>query len=69
MSIGSRNLGSTNFSADGTSASSILPPMRYDHVPTVDARYWTTISIASIFGCNLGDCLSFYGLASPGVRS
>jgi uncharacterized membrane-anchored protein len=34
--------------------------MRYADVPTVDARYWTAITLASIFGCNLGDCLSFY---------
>ena len=34
--------------------------MRYVNVPSVDARYWTAITLASIFGCNLGDCLSFY---------
>ena len=34
--------------------------MRYSNVPSVDARYWTSITLASIFGCNLGDCLSFY---------
>ena len=40
--------------------SSITPPMRYANVPMVDARYWTAIVLASIFGCNLGDCLSYY---------
>ena len=44
----------------GLAGSSIQLPMRYDHVPAVDARYWTAITMASIFGCNLGDCLSFY---------
>jgi uncharacterized membrane-anchored protein len=39
---------------------SIIRPMRYANVPAVDARYWTAITLASIFGCNLGDCLSFY---------
>jgi uncharacterized membrane-anchored protein len=39
---------------------SILQPMRYANVPAIDARYWTAITMASIFGCNLGDCLSFY---------
>jgi len=29
-------------------------------VPTVGARYWTAISLASIFGCNLGDFVSLY---------
>jgi uncharacterized membrane-anchored protein len=38
----------------------ILREMRYTSVPAVDARYWTAITLASIFGCNLGDCLSFY---------
>jgi uncharacterized membrane-anchored protein len=39
---------------------SIIRPMRYANVPAVDACYWTAITLASIFGCNLGDCLSFY---------
>jgi uncharacterized membrane-anchored protein len=39
---------------------SIIRPMRYANVPAVDASYWTAITLASIFGCNLGDCLSFY---------
>src|SRR3954454_14071036 len=29
--------------------------MRTFHVPTIDARYWTAITLASIFGTNLGD--------------
>ena len=40
--------------------SSVIRPMRYPNVPRVDARYWTSITLASILGCNLGDCLSFY---------
>jgi len=43
-----------------SSARSIIPAMRYANVPTVDARYWTAISLASIFGCNLGDFVSLY---------
>lgn len=39
---------------------STIRPMRYANVPAIDARYWTAITLASIFGCNLGDCLSFY---------
>ncbi len=38
----------------------MIRPMRYGNVPGVDARYWTAITLASIFGCNLGDCFSFY---------
>ncbi len=38
----------------------IVRPMRLANVPTVDARYWTAITLASIFGCNVGDCVSFY---------
>ena len=37
-----------------------FPPMRYANVPTVGARYWTAISLASVFGCNLGDFVSLY---------
>jgi uncharacterized membrane-anchored protein len=44
----------------GSSWPSIIRPMRYANVPLVDARYWTAITLASIIGCNLGDCLSFY---------
>jgi uncharacterized membrane-anchored protein len=44
----------------GSSWSSIIRRMRYANVPKVDARYWTAITFASICGCNLGDCLSFY---------
>ncbi len=29
--------------------------MQYIHTPRVDARYWTAITLASIFGTNLGD--------------
>ena len=39
---------------------SVVPPMRYSNVPTVGARYWTAISLASVFGCNLGDFVSLY---------
>ena len=38
----------------------MIRPMRYGNVPGVDAQYWTAITLASIFGCDLGDCLSFY---------
>ncbi len=37
---------------------SIVPLMRFDHVPVVDRRYWAAISLASIFGCNSGDIIS-----------
>ncbi|ADW71429.1 hypothetical protein AciX9_4483 (plasmid) [Granulicella tundricola MP5ACTX9] len=39
---------------------SFVQSMRSANVPRVDARYWSAITVASIFGCNLGDCLSFY---------
>ena len=39
---------------------SILQPMRAGSVPQIDARYWTMMSLASIFGCNLGDDCSYY---------
>jgi len=39
---------------------SVIPPMKYANVPTVGARYWTAISLASVFGCNLGDFVSLY---------
>lgn len=29
--------------------------MKAIHVPRVDARYWTAITLASVFGTNLGD--------------
>src|SRR4051812_42157668 len=29
--------------------------MKNYHVPTVDSRYWIAITLASIFGTNLGD--------------
>ena len=29
--------------------------MRAFHVPTIDGRYWTAITLASVFGTNLGD--------------
>ena len=38
----------------------MIRSMRYGNVPSVDARYWMAITLASIFGCNLGDCCSFY---------
>ena len=38
----------------------MIRSMRYVNVPSVDAWYWATITLASIFGCNLGDCFSFY---------
>jgi uncharacterized membrane-anchored protein len=43
-----------------SSRRSIVPPMRYANVPVVDARYWTGISLASVFGCNMGDFVSLY---------
>jgi uncharacterized membrane-anchored protein len=50
---------STNTHQSPDSAA-LFPAMRYDNVPAIDARYWTGITLASIFGCNLGDCLSYY---------
>ncbi len=44
---------------------SVVPPMKYANVPTVDARYWTAISLASVFGCNLGDFVSLYLRQEP----
>ncbi len=38
----------------------MIRPMRTLNVPSVNARYWTAITLASIFGCNLGDCFSYY---------
>lgn len=38
----------------------LVPPMRYANVPMIGARYWTAISMASVFGCNLGDFVSLY---------
>ena len=38
----------------------IIQPMQHANVPKVDARYWTAITMAGIFGCNVGDCISFY---------
>lgn len=29
--------------------------MKYLHTPRVDARYWTAITLASVFGTNMGD--------------
>ncbi|MBB5055414.1 putative membrane-anchored protein [Granulicella aggregans] len=49
-----------NEPAIGQKPSSLVQSMRSANVPTVDARYWSAITLASIFGCNLGDCLSFY---------
>jgi uncharacterized membrane-anchored protein len=40
--------------------SSTIPPMRFESVPDVDARYWTVMTLASIFGCNTGDDCSYY---------
>ncbi len=37
-----------------------VAPMRYENVPIIGARYWTAISLASVFGCNLGDFVSLY---------
>jgi uncharacterized membrane-anchored protein len=49
-----------NEQAMSLNCASIVPPMRYANVPTVGARYWTAISLASVFGCNLGDFVSLY---------
>ena len=38
----------------------MIRPMRDTNVPDVDARYWLAITFASVLGCNVGDCLSFY---------
>lgn len=38
----------------------MIRPMRDTNVPDVDARYWLAIALASVLGCNVGDCLSFY---------
>jgi uncharacterized membrane-anchored protein len=46
--------------ATGARPSSIIPSMRNANLPVVDARFWSAITLASVFGCNLGDCLSFY---------
>jgi uncharacterized membrane-anchored protein len=51
---------SLNEQAKDASWPSMIRPMRYANVPAVAARYWTAITVASIFGCNLGDCLSYY---------
>ena len=29
--------------------------MKINHIPRIDARYWTAITLASIFGTNMGD--------------
>ena len=34
--------------------------MRFASVPAIDARYWTVMTLASIFGCNTGDDCSYY---------
>lgn len=39
---------------------SLVKPMRHATVPSVDARYWTAICLASVLGCNLGDFVSLY---------
>ena len=38
----------------------MISPMRNTNVPDVGARYWFAITLASVLGCNVGDCLSFY---------
>lgn len=49
-----------NLDAVRWTQSAWVPPMRYENVPVVDARYWAAISMASVFGCNLGDFVSLY---------
>ena len=39
---------------------SIIRPMRFGSVPAVNTRYWTLMTLASIFGCNTGDDCSYY---------
>src|ERR1700730_10263651 len=34
------------------------PPMKPEHLPTIDARYWTAIVAASMCGANTGDFAS-----------
>ena len=46
--------------AAGLPRSSWVAPMRYENVPPVDARYWISITAASVLGCNLGDFVSLY---------
>ena len=55
-----QQVASLNQRAKGSHWPFIIRPMRYANVPAIDARYWTAITLASILGCNLGDCLSFY---------
>ena len=45
----------------GLSWPRLIRPMRFKNVPPVDARYWIAITLASILGCNAGDCISYYG--------
>jgi len=40
--------------------SSVVRPMRYANVPTVGARYWTAISLASIFETSANAALAAY---------
>ena len=49
-----------NERATGLNWPAIIAPMHYTSVPQVDARYWMAISLASVFGCNLGDFVSLY---------
>ena len=44
-------LGFEQFESEGQSGES----MKYRHTPQLDARYWTAITLASVFGTNLGD--------------
>ena len=44
----------------GLSWPRLIRPMRFKNVPPVDARYWIAITLASILGCNAGDCISYY---------
>lgn len=40
--------------------------MKINHIPTIDARYWTAITLASIFGTNMGDFYAYNsGLGGP----
>jgi hypothetical protein len=43
--------------------------MRYASVPAVDGRYWIAISLASVFGCNLGDFISLCSYTIGGHHS
>lgn len=50
----------TSTAASAVQPRILLPPLRYRSTPQIDLRYWVAISLASVFGCNLGDFVSLY---------